>query len=49
MMPEKKVRLIESIKSNILHNSSIKNPEYADELARKWVRSIFLQDKEKLN
>ena len=37
MLPEKKVSLVDTIKERILNTSKIKDEEYAEELARRWV------------
>jgi hypothetical protein len=37
--PEAKIRLINSIRTNIMANTSIKDSKLAWEIARKWVGS----------
>ena len=37
MQPDKKVSLVNSIKDRILNSSRIKDEEYAEEIARRWV------------
>jgi len=36
--PQKKVRMIDTIRSNILENTNIKDKELANEIAREWAR-----------
>jgi len=36
--PQKRVKLIDSIRSNILGSTSIKNKELAKEIAREWIK-----------
>lgn len=37
MNPKNKINLIMEIRSKILDNTSIKNTDYAEEIARRWV------------
>ena len=36
--PQKRVKMIDTIRSNILSTTSIKNKELAKEIAREWIK-----------
>ena len=37
-LPEKRVKLVDEIRSNILENTHIKDKELAKKIAREWIK-----------